>query len=142
MLNNATVRRIALAAGVAVSLAVAAIVVSGGFDQQRLAGAGKSLGYRLEYWRSTLAMIGDHPWLGCGPGQFQDAYTQYKLPQASEEIRDPHNFVLEVWATAGSPAALALVVGLALFVYRVTRSRAALSEGDREIPVASYTTVA
>jgi hypothetical protein len=133
MLNNATVRRIALAAGVAVSLAVAAIVVSGGFDQQRLAGAGKSLGYRLEYWRSTLAMIGDHPWLGCGPGQFQDAYTQYKLPQASEEIRDPHNFVLEVWATAGSPAALALVVGLALFVYRVTRSRAALSEGDREI---------
>jgi O-antigen ligase len=122
------VRRIAIAVGVAVSLAAVAIIASGGIDRQRLAGAGKSFGYRLEYWRSTLAMIGDHPWLGCGPGQFQDVYTRYKLPQASEEIRDPHNFVLEVWATAGSPAALALVVGLALFAYRMGVAQKQLSD--------------
>ncbi len=52
-------------------------------------------------------MIADHPWLGCGPGNFQDFYTQYKLPEASEEIADPHNFLLEIWATAGTPAATA-----------------------------------
>ncbi len=57
-------------------------------------------------------MIKDHPWLGCGPGNFQDFYTQYKLPEASEVVADPHNFVFEVWATAGTPA----LVGLLLFV--------------------------
>ena len=56
----------------------------------------------FEYWQSTLTMIVRHPWLGVGPGNFQDYYTQFKLPAASEEIRDPHNFVLEVWATAGT----------------------------------------
>src|SRR5262249_14413963 len=27
----------------------------------------------------------------------------YKLPQASEMIADPHNFLLEIWAAAGTP---------------------------------------
>ena len=53
-------------------------------------------------------MIHDHPWLGCGPGNFGDYYTQYKLPIASEEIKDPHNFLFEVAANAGLPALLAL----------------------------------
>ena len=38
----------------------------------------------------------------------------YKLPQSSEEIRDPHNLFLEVWATAGVWAVLALAAALAL----------------------------
>ena len=29
---------------------------------------------RLQYWRSTLAMVWDHPWFGIGPGNFQLAY--------------------------------------------------------------------
>ena len=77
--------------------------------------AATSLGYRLQYWQATLHMIADRPWLGCGPGNFQDVYTRYKLPEASEEVADPHDFLLEVWATAGTPAMLALLGVLGLF---------------------------
>jgi O-antigen ligase len=75
--------------------------------------ASKSFGYRVQYWHSSLRMIADHPWLGCGPGNFQATYTQYKLPEASEEVADPHNFLLEICATAGTPAALAFLAVLA-----------------------------
>ena len=74
-----------------------------------------SFAFRVQYWQATLHMIADRPWLGCGPGNFQDVYTQYKLPEASEEVADPHDFLLEVWATAGTPAMLALLGVLGLF---------------------------
>ena len=108
-----------LPAGVAAlgALLVAAAVAGGGLDRQVLSEASKSLGYRVQYWQSTLRMIAHHPLLGCGPGNFQDAYTAYKLPEASEEVADPHNFLLEVWATAGTPALLALVAALACFFW-------------------------
>jgi hypothetical protein len=78
----------------------------------------------VQYWQSSLKMIAAHPWLGCGPGNFQAAYPQYKLPQASEEIADPHNFLLEIWATAGAPALLAFLAVLGCFAwgFRVQRS--------------------
>lgn len=73
----------------------------------------KSFGYRVQYWESSLKMIADHPWLGCGPGNFQEVYTQYKLPEASEEVADPHNFLFEIAATAGLPAACMFLIVLA-----------------------------
>jgi hypothetical protein len=106
-------RRVVMAACVALALLVGVAVVSRGLDAPVLTEAGKSLGYRLEYWQSTLAMIRNHFWFGVGPGNFQDFYTQYKLPRASEEIRDPHNLLLEVWATTGTLAMLAFGTALA-----------------------------
>jgi tetratricopeptide (TPR) repeat protein len=69
-----------------------------------------------------------------GPGNFQDYYTRFKLPQASEEIRDPHNFLLEVWATAGSIAALALVGAIVMLVRRELRGAAAIETEAFEKP--------
>ena len=103
----------AVAAGVAALILAAAVAIEG---PAVLGRAEKSFGYRLQYWRSTLDMIAARPWLGCGPGNFQEVYTRYKLPEASEEIADPHNFLLEVWATAGTPAALAFLAVLGFFV--------------------------
>ncbi|MCY2988749.1 MAG: O-antigen ligase family protein [Planctomycetota bacterium] len=91
----------ALASLLAVAIAV------GSFDWLVLSEAPKSVLYRLQYWRATLNMIADQPWFGCGPGNFQHYYPAYKLPEASETIADPHNFLLEIWATAGTPAMLA-----------------------------------
>lgn len=108
-------RPVAIAVGL-VALALVAGVLSGGLDLEVLTEAPKSLGYRLQYWQATWGLIRELPWFGCGPGNFGDQYTRYKLPEASEEIADPHNFLLEVWATAGTPAAAALVaVGLAFW---------------------------
>ena len=104
-----------LAAAVLVGLLITAAMIAC-FARPGLDKAATSLGYRVQYWQATLRMIAERPWLGCGPGNFQDVYTQYKLPEASEEVADPHDFILEVWATAGTPALLALMAVLGLFV--------------------------
>lgn len=102
--------------GAAVLAAAAVATTSAG--KSALAAAWRSLAFRLEYWHATLAMIGDYPLFGCGPGQFQDTYTTYKLVGAAEEIQDPHNWPLEVAATAGIPAAILLVTALAAIAVR------------------------
>ena len=118
-------RRKLLTAGIAIVLIVGAILAAvtvGGLDVEVLSEAPKSLGYRLQYWEASAAMIRDLPILGCGPGNFQHRYTAYKLPEASEEITDPHNFLIEIWATAGTPALLALLAAGVAFSLCVLRS--------------------
>ena len=102
-------------AAAAVAALVATAIAVRGLDVEVWSEAAKSFGYRVQYWQATMRVIGHRPWLGCGPGQFRDAYTAYKLPEASEEVADPHNFLLEVWATAGTPAMLALLAVLACY---------------------------
>ena len=102
---------------------VVLVVVAGGIDVQVVSETFKSLSYRLEYWQSTWQMIGDRPWLGCGPGNFKENYTLYKLPQASESIGDPHNFVFEVWSTAGTLGMLSLVTVLGLVCFPMLRAQ-------------------
>lgn len=97
------------------ALLVVAAAMAGKLDKQVLTESTKSLVYRAEYWRGAWGVIWDGPnrWLsGLGPGNFAGPYLRHKLPQASEEISDPHNLVLEVWATAGLPAVLALAAAL------------------------------
>ncbi len=103
------------AAAVLAAILAAVALVAGGLDRDLLAGAPKSVLFRLQYWQSTSQMIADKPLLGCGPGNFKDEYTRYKLPEASEEVADPHNFLFEVGGTAGMPALLALLVVLGGF---------------------------
>ncbi len=79
--------------------------------------ATKSFQYRVEYWIATCHMIFDHWLLGVGPGQYQSYYTWYKLPQASETVADPHNWIMEILATTGFGGLLAwcMFVGI---IYR------------------------
>jgi len=132
--------RFAAATALVAAVLAAAAVAVGGLDVEIFSEATKSLGYRGQYWRSTLAMIADDPVFGCGPGNFQEAYLAYKLPEASEEIADPHNFLFEVWATAGTPAMLALVAALVGFFIAVLRrrsARAGLTEGESAVAPSS-----
>ena len=82
--------------------------------------------FRLGLWRSSLAMIRDHPWLGVGPGQFAEAYrTRYILPGAWSEpnLGHAHNIVLDHWTRLGG---LGLVAGIAVqwaFWQEMVRSR-------------------
>ncbi len=106
------------------------VIATGGLDLKVLSEAPKSVLYRLEYWQATMHMIADQPLLGCGPGNFQMGYTAHKLPQASETVAEPHNFLLEVWATAGT---LGLLAFLAIAAAAILQLRA----GDDEVQVAS-----
>jgi O-antigen ligase len=105
----------------AAAVVLVAAVAGGVFHRELLGRATTSFGYRLQYWQSSLQMIADHPLMGCGPGNFQNAYLRYKLPEASEEVADPHDFLLEIWATAGTPAALAFLAVLAAFAWAAYR---------------------
>ena len=98
--------------GVATLLLTTAMMIDG---PGVLAKAWTSFAFRTHYWRATVQMISGHLALGCGPGNFQNVYTQYKLPEAYEEVADPHNFLLEIAATAGIPAAVAFVAVVACF---------------------------
>jgi tetratricopeptide (TPR) repeat protein len=85
-------------------------------------GMGKSgnvVAQRLEYWQTTWQMIRERPWLGVGPGNFGENYPRLMPANAEEKIKDPHNFVLEMWATCGVFAMLALLAALAAFFYQV-----------------------
>lgn len=117
---------------VLVAIGVVAMVLGtllvGGLDVQVLSEAPKSLLYRLEYWQATAQMIRDHPLWGVGVGNFQNYYTSYKLPQASETVADPHNFLFEIWATAGTPALGAFLLILATAAWRFRRGGAASDE--------------
>ncbi len=88
---------VVVATGGLVGLAAA----TGGLDRWVVAEAPKSLRYRLEYWQGTWDVIREHPLFGVGPGNFRNHYLQYKLPESSEEISDPHNLVLDVWVNGG-----------------------------------------
>ncbi|GIW79116.1 MAG: hypothetical protein KatS3mg105_0923 [Gemmatales bacterium] len=81
----------------------------------------RSLALRQQYWSDTWQMIQDHPWLGVGPGNFGRFYQFYMAPQSFEDIKDPHNFALEVWATSGIFAAVALLLTIGLFFFAICR---------------------
>ena len=110
-----------------VLLALAAAAKRGKIDTKLLTEAGKSLGYRWQYWQATSGLIRDRFWTGTGPGNFRGHYLGYKVAESSEEIADPHNLLLEVWATSGALAAIALVAALVAGWIRMARSRPVLT---------------
>jgi len=94
------------------------LLAVGALDRQVLTEAPKSLSYRIQYWQATGTMIWSRPWLGTGPGNFRQHYLHDKLPEASEEISDPHNLVLETAATGGILSAVGLLTFLGLALAR------------------------
>lgn len=85
-------------------VAVGLIVVgmaTGAIDREVLLESPKSLQYRLMYWMGTLDLLTDHVLFGAGPGNFRNTYLQDKLPEASEQILDPHNLPLDTYSSAG-----------------------------------------
>jgi O-Antigen ligase len=96
-------RTLFIAAGVLVLLALlfGIAALKGGFDVQVISEAPKSLDYRLQYWKGATGVIREHPVVGVGPGNFRQHYLHFKMAESSEEIADPHNFILDLWSSGG-----------------------------------------
>jgi MFS family permease len=134
--------------GVVLVIGVAGLASIGQLDREVITESSKSLKYRLEYWQATWNMLtnaempfapkgasayqvgADLPiqwperyafWRGVGPGNFAGPYLRHKLPQASEEILDPHNMILDVWTTAGLPAVITFLTALGLGIWQIFR---------------------
>jgi O-antigen ligase len=101
--------------------------------------------FRLELWRSTVALIRESPWFGVGPGNFSQAYrTRYVLPSAWQQfnLEHPHNIYLDHWSRLGL---LGIVAGVAVqitfwrTVYQKQRDWRASIQGSRSVARDSHT---
>jgi O-antigen ligase len=81
-------------------------------------GAGQRFGDLTREWSAAWAMIHDHIALGVGAGNYVRHYPQYMAPTAPAVVSQPGNFVLEVWATLGLLAVVALAIALVSFFRR------------------------
>ncbi|BAS27917.1 O-antigen ligase family protein [Limnochorda pilosa] len=76
---------------------------------------------RFRIWEGSLKLIRDHPWLGVGPGNFELAYPQYRLPEEYEHAMTPHNLYLNITTGWGIPGALILFGWIAWVMLRNLR---------------------
>jgi O-antigen ligase len=100
----------------------AALAVAAMADGPTVEKALLSLRYRLDYWQATAQVLLRHGLAGVGLENFGLYYTEFKLPTAPEEIRDPHNLVLSMWSNLGV-AGLAALVGLVVVALRSWRRK-------------------
>jgi tetratricopeptide (TPR) repeat protein len=112
-----------------------------GFDAEVISEAPKSLSYRFQYWNGAAHTIAASPQtviFGTGPGNFRQHYLRHKVRESSEEIADPHNWLLDLWASGGILAVVSffacLVVAILAFRRRRTLDDAAASTKPEPIP--------
>lgn len=114
-------RGLGVAAAGIVALAAALTFVPGPF-QERIGSikeetqqwtpdrpAQTSSGFRLEFYRNTLAIIAGHPVIGVGTGGFPKAYADRVHGTGKTETRNPHNEFLLITAQLGIPGLAALL---------------------------------
>ena len=134
-------RTLAAATGVLVVLAIGVLLVVGAGRLTSLldTSAGTTF-FRVQLWRSSLAMIQDHPLLGVGLDNFLYAYrSAYVLPTAWAEfdLSHPHNLILDFWLRLGIPGLVALVWLLVAFFRRAGRTYRRLPDGCTRLLVLS-----
>jgi hypothetical protein len=118
-----------------VGLIVAIAAFSGALDKEVIYESSRSLQFRLFYWTGAIETIKEAPLTGAGPGNFRQVYLKHKADESSEEIRDPHNFLLESWSAGG----ILGFFGLLMFIWGIFRKAfspdATLEVGSEEILV-------
>jgi O-antigen ligase len=83
-----------------------------------------SLDFRWKYWTASAGVFGERPVLGVGWANFGQHYLAHRVPDAAEEIQDPHNFLVR-FATELGTVGLLLAVGWLLgLAWELTRAAA------------------
>lgn len=112
-------RKNVLATAMVALVMAGAIVMAYGTARGEL--PSRSLTFRWHYWVGTMPVIGDHPWVGVGFGNFGQHYLKYKLPEAPEEVKDPHNVLLSTASQMGVVGAIGLLVFLGMIFVQGSR---------------------
>ncbi len=60
-----------------------------------------SLNFRWRYWVGAWGVWRERPWIGVGWDSFNLHYLAHRLPIASEEPKDPHNFIVRAFCEFG-----------------------------------------
>ncbi len=80
-----------------------------------------SLDFRWKYWVASVRVFLAHPLLGVGWSNFGLHYMAARLPEASEEIKDPHNFLIRFFAELGITGGGLVVAWLLRMWWEMTR---------------------
>jgi O-antigen ligase len=145
-----TARRIVpIVAVLAAALALAAVAVPGEVAERVRSVVNledQTLRDRVAMWRSGLAMIGDHPVLGVGPGEVRAWYQHYRRPEAIRPSTGHlHNSPIQIAAERGLPALAAWVWLWVVFFregWRILRRVGKQSAASRALVSASLAGVA
>ena len=86
---------------------------------------------RFDYWRAAWSVATSHPFLGAGPGTFQESYKRIKPPEA-EMARLAHNDYLQQASDSGFPGAV-LYAGVVWWGLFQTRQDARASPVRRAV---------
>lgn len=70
---------------------------------------------RLAFWKSSLKIIKEFPFVGIGLGNFENIYTKYRELIANE-TRFAHNILLQTWIETGLLGLFSVVLLVTLFV--------------------------
>ncbi|RMG66482.1 MAG: O-antigen ligase domain-containing protein [Calditrichaeota bacterium] len=73
---------------------------------------------RLNLWHTAWRMIKAHPFLGIGPGMFNEVFEQYRVPGFYDATGHAHNDYFNTALNSGIPALLAWLAIWALWFYR------------------------
>ncbi|BAO28535.1 hypothetical protein SUTH_00725 [Sulfuritalea hydrogenivorans sk43H] len=83
---------------------------------------------RIELWRDTLTIIGDHPWVGNGAGNFPWRMVEAAARAPAGAATHPgaehsHNIALQVAADFGIPLLALSAAILAIWLFHLRKSR-------------------
>lgn len=85
----------------------------------------ESIQERIALWKNTVNLIGEHPWFGVGPGNWQFAYLKSGLNHFPVEkvrlgittFQRPHNDFLWIASESGVPAVLFFIAVFGIVIY-------------------------
>ncbi len=113
-------RTLLLAAG-GVFVAAATALVGVGISQGGL--PSQTLQVRWEYWSASAEMTADRPAMGVGPGNFAYTYLRYRHAGAEEEVKNPHNLIVQAAAEYGLVGAAAYLGVLGFLLLKLCAPR-------------------
>ena len=80
-----------------------------------------SLNFRWRYWVGSWRMFLRHPLRGTGWENFGPHYVRDRLPAASEEVHDPHNFIVRFFVELGAVGGVLFLAWLGRLWWELTR---------------------
>ncbi len=83
---------------------------------------------RLAHWQAALAMADDHPLLGVGFGNYEQAYPRYQLMNWPFPLGHAHNYYLNMLAETGIIGLIAYVTAW-LIIFAMTLRLLAQTDG-------------
>jgi O-antigen ligase len=108
-------------AAAAAGLGIVAVVGHGLYHHGLFPGHfSNSLDFRWKYWVASAGVFASHPWVGVGYSNFGYYYLAHRLPEAAEEIKDPHNFLVRFLVELGLVGGSLCIAWLLRLFYELT----------------------